>query len=171
MRAARRMAVAAALLMPLLVAPRDGAAQSIGGPVIVGQPSASAVSTTAVGFLWESTPAAVTTIPRTRARCSPGECFSQFVATKANARWQLQVKLVAPAAGFTVSLSAPTRPATATALLSATVWTPVYLTGEATRGQTAEVTYYGARVPGPAGRVPSATDVATLLQYRLVQTP
>lgn len=167
----RRRAVISALPGLVLLAPRVLAAQSTGGPPIVGQPSASAVSTTAVGFLSESTPAAMTTIPRTRARCSPGECFSQFVATKANAKWQVQVRLVAPAVGFTVSLSTPTRPATASALLSATVWTPVYLTGVATRGQTAEVTYYGARIPGPSGRVPSATDVSTLVQYRVVQVP
>jgi len=151
--------------------PQILAAQAWTGPTIVGQPSGSAVSSAAVGFLSEATPAAVTTIPRTRAKCSPGECFSQFVATKANAKWQIQVKLVAPAVGFSVSLSAPARPATATALLGATVWTPVYLTGNATRGQTAEVTFYGARLSGPGGRVPTATDIAALLQYRVVQVP
>lgn len=133
--------------------------------------SASTTSTTLVGFLWEATPSALATIPRSRARCSPGECFSQFVTTKANARWQVQVKLAVPPAGFTIGLSVPTRPAAVTAVLSAAVWTPVYLTGAATQGQTAEVTFYGARVRGPGGRVPTVTDLSTLLQYRVVQLP
>lgn len=165
-RSRRHLLALVAFVLALPANARPALAQ---GPI--GRSSASVTSTTLVDFLWEATPSALTAIPRSRARCSPGECFSQFVATKANARWQVQVKLAAPPVGFTIGLSVPTRPASSTAMLSAVVWTPVYLTGVATPGQTAEVTFYGARVPGPGGRVPTVTDLSTLLQYRVVQRP
>lgn len=147
------------------------AATATAQPALTGSPVTQTSATALVNFLWTTQPGVLTVIQKSRAKCSPGECFSQFVGVKANAGWQLQVKLMFPGTGFTVDLSTPTRPATAVARLSATAWTPVNVTGKATANQTNEVTFYGKKVTGPSGRLPTATDLALLLQYQVVRTP
>lgn len=156
--------VAAALLAG--ATPSIGAAQTVGGA-----PRSSSVSTAVIGFLTSATPAVPTLIPKGRAKCSPGECYSQLVAVKANATWRLQVRLAATPVGFSVALSAPASPATVSAALTTATWVNTPLTGTATKGTTGEVTFYTAKLSGPSGKIPSAAELAAVLQYQVVRTP
>jgi len=164
----------------------NGAGRAIGGALLwfsltaaparaqralSGTPTTQSAATAVVPFLWQTQPGVLTVITKSRAKCAPGECFAQFVGVKANAGWQLQVKLTFPAAGFTVDLSTSARPATPVARLSATNWMPTGTSGSSTSGKTSELTFYGKKATGPSGRVPTATDLATLLQYQVVRTP
>ena len=136
-----------------------------------GSPRASATASARVTFLSATTPVPPTVIPRTRAKCSPGDCFSQFISIRANARWQLQVRLASVPVGYTVDLSTPGTPATPIIRLG-TAWTAVsYVSGVPTSAITPELTFYGARVPGPNGRVPGANDINGIVQYQVVQAP
>ncbi len=139
--------------------------------VPTGAPRATATASASVSFLSGVTTAPPSVIPRARAKCTPGECFSQFVAVRANATWRLQVRVSTVPVGYTVSLSTPGTPATALTPLG-TAWTAVpYVNGVATRGVTPEITFYGARVPGPNGRVPGANDINGIVQYQVVPSP
>lgn len=152
----------------LLATASAGRAQA---QVFAGSPSASTTTGATLDFLWDVQPSSITVVPKSRARCSPGECFSLFVATRANARWQLQFRLRMPTQGFTVDLSTPASPALPSRRLVFGVWTPTNVTGIATRGKTAEVTLYTARMPGPSGRVPTVAELAPLLEWRVVPAP
>lgn len=139
--------------------------------VVSGVPRASSVAGATVGFLTQLAVASPTAIPKSRAKCAPGECFSQFVGVKANAKWQVEVRLKVPTVGFTVDLSNPTTPSLARARLSSTSWTPLYLTGPATASLTNEATFYGERTNGKNGVVPTSTDIGLILEYRVVSVP
>ena len=141
-------------------------AQTIGGA-----PRSSSSATAILGFLSTVTPATPTLIPRTRARCSPGDCWSQFVGVRANANWRLQVRLATAPVGYTVSMSLPATPATVVTVLSTATWVDTPLTGSATATRNGEVTFYTARRTGPTGRVPTATEVAGVLQYQMIRLP
>ena len=168
-----RIGMTHTLMSSLLVAaPLLGAGASrLGAQTVNGFPRSTSSAATVLGFLSTATPATPTVIPRSRAECSPGDCWSQFVSTKANARWRLQVRLAAAPVGFSVSMSLPATPATVTSTLSTATWVDTPLTGNATSNATGEVTFYTARLGGPGGRVPTATEVATVLQYQLVRLP
>lgn len=138
---------------------------------LAGTPSTQSGATATVQFLWLTQPGVLTVVTKSRAKCAPGECFSQFVGVKANAGWQLQVKLLVPTSGFTVDLSTSARPNTPVARLSATNWTPTGTLGSSTANHSSEVTFYGRKASGPSGRVPTATDLATLVLYQVVRAP
>lgn len=140
-------------------------------PVVRGAPRANSTAGATIEFLSQIIPSLPTVIPRARVRCAPGECFSQFVETKANANWQLEVRLRFPATGFTVDLSNTSTPSIRRARVLTAVWTPVYVSGAATANQTAEVTFYGAKTSGRSGRVPTSVDIGSLLEYRVVARP
>lgn len=136
-----------------------------------GTPTTQSAATAVVPFLWLTQPGVLTEVRRSRESCSPGDCFSQLVAVKANASWQLQVKLLVPAIGFTVDLSTPSKPDKPVARLSATNWTPTAVNGRSTANRTSEVTFYARKASGGSGRVPTAPDIARLLQYQVVRAP
>jgi hypothetical protein len=136
-----------------------------------GTPTTQSSAMAVVPFLWLTKPSVLTDVRRSRQRCDPGDCFSQMVAVSANANWQLQVKLIVPATGFTVDLSTPSKPDRAVARLSASNWTPTAVNGRSTANRTSEVTFYARKTSGGSGRVPTSTDVARLLQYQVVRAP
>ena len=138
---------------------------------VSGTPTTQSGATAVVPFLWQTQPGVLTVITKSRAKCTPGECFSQFVGVRANAGWRLQVKLMVPTSGFTVDLSTSARPSTSVVSLSATSWTPTGISGSSTANQTGEVTFYGKKSSGPSGRVPTATDLGALIQYQVVRVP
>lgn len=161
-----RAACAAGLTLATLAC-GAGAASAQAPPPTQATTLASAV----VAFLSSATPGTVTVIQRSRAKCTPGECFSVFVTSKANARWALQVKLGMPAVGYTVDLTRPATPSVAVSRLATGTWTTTYVTAGPTASNLSEVTLYGARVTGPSGRVPTAADIASVLQFQLVRVP
>jgi len=136
-----------------------------------GAPRAASNASATVNFLTELTSASLTAIPTSRARCTPGACFSQFVTVKANAKWQLQVRLKAPPVGFTLDLSFPRLPSLGRTRLSSTTWVAVYITGPATASLRDEATFYGAKTTAPNGVVPTGTMVSQILEYRVVAIP
>ncbi len=68
-------------------------------------------------------------------------------------------------------MSLPATPATVVTVLSTATWVDTPLTGGATATRNGEVTFYTARRTGPTGRVPTATEVAGVLQYQMIRLP
>jgi len=138
---------------------------------LTGSPTTQTSATAVVPFLWQTQLGVLTAISKSRTKCTPGECYAQFIGVKANASWQLQVKLSALPSGYTVDLSETARPSTSIATLSATSWTPTRSSGSSTSNQTSGITLYALKATGPSGRAPTAAEIATLLQYQVVRTP
>ncbi len=82
-----------------------------------------------------------------------------------------QVRLKAPAVGFTLVLSFPRLPSLGRTSLSSTTWATVNITGPATASLRDEATFYGAKTTAANGVVPTSTMVSQILEYRVVAIP
>ena len=101
--------------------------------------------------------------------CNPGACYSGLLSVRANQRWQLQVRVMpsAPAA-FLVNwiTSAPARQVRLTS-----AFTTIASGGTASTDAPVSLQFNANKVTGPGGSVPTAPQLASSLEYRVIAVP
>ena len=101
--------------------------------------------------------------------CNPGACYGGTVSVRANQPWQLQVRLQ-PSAPATFLV----RWVAAVAAQDVPLTSAFETIATGTRASSAEpvaLRFNARRSPGAAGVVPGATELATLLEYRVIPLP
>ena len=97
--------------------------------------------------------------------CNPGACFSGQVAVNANQAWQLQVR-VKPSAPTTFYVNWLT--ATNAQIRLATDWYTIQSGSTSSSGTPATLHFNANKVTGKNGVMPTAADLSSYLEFRLV---
>jgi hypothetical protein len=101
--------------------------------------------------------------------CNPGACYDATTTVHANRGWQLQVTLSQTPANFTVAWIE--KPQDAPHPLVAGIYQTIATGSSATPAQGVSAMYNANKTNGKGGAVPTASQLAAVLSYRVIASP
>jgi hypothetical protein len=148
-------------------------ASAAGAQVTVTIPTSPAVihttNSVTIGGTFSVSAGAVTQNGLQANPCNPGACFDAITTVQANRGWQLQVTLTQTPANFIVAWIE--KPQNIVHPLTAGTYQTIATGTGSTPSQSISSMYNANKTTGKGGAVPTASQLAAVLTYRVIASP